>query len=102
MSTARRRATDEVRALALLIVFSLASILSIEYFPDFIHIAFIAPVFFVAAAENLDWGCASPAAAGGHPADFRVDRGGRLPDRVRRTLAAQSGRAAGRRIRSAA
>jgi len=29
--------------------------LSIAYFPDFIHIAFIAPFFFVAAAENLEW-----------------------------------------------
>ena len=55
VSMARRRATDEVRALALLIVFCLASILSIVYYPDFIHIAFIAPIFFIAAAENLEW-----------------------------------------------
>jgi hypothetical protein len=28
---------------------------SIAYFPDFIHIAFIAPVFFVAIAESFEW-----------------------------------------------
>jgi hypothetical protein len=48
---ARGERTPEVRRLALLIVFSAAALLSIAYYPDYIHIAFIAPVFFVAAAE---------------------------------------------------
>jgi hypothetical protein len=51
----RRRRPDEARRLVLLTVFSLFSVLSIAYYPDFIHIAFIAPVFFVAAGENLEW-----------------------------------------------
>jgi hypothetical protein len=41
-----------------MIVFCLASMGSIVYFPDFIHIAFIAPVFFIAIAELLDWAAA--------------------------------------------
>lgn len=41
----------EMRRLALLIVFSLTAVLSIAYYPDYIHIAFIAPVFFITAAE---------------------------------------------------
>jgi hypothetical protein len=28
---------------------------SISYFPDFVHIAFIAPLFFVTIAENAEW-----------------------------------------------
>ena len=52
---ARRRHPDEARRLVLLVVFCLFSMLSISYYPDFIHIAFIAPVFFVAAGENLEW-----------------------------------------------
>jgi len=46
----RRRALEEARTLLLLAVFCLASMLSVAYFPDFIHIAFIAPAFFVAIA----------------------------------------------------
>lgn len=43
------------RTLLLLLIFSGASALSIAYFPDFIKISFIASVFLVAAAENLEW-----------------------------------------------
>jgi hypothetical protein len=46
----RRRELEEARTLLLLAVFCLASMLSIAYFPDFIHIAFIAPAFLVAIA----------------------------------------------------
>lgn len=41
--------------LATLIIFGAASTLSIWYFPDLIHIAFIAPVFLVCAADTLEW-----------------------------------------------
>jgi hypothetical protein len=44
-----------VRRLLLLIAFCLTSVASIAYYPDFIHIAFIAPVFFVAIAESFEW-----------------------------------------------
>jgi hypothetical protein len=49
---------DEARARGLmsLLVLGLFSVLSILNFPDFIHLAFIAPVFFVAIAECVDWG----------------------------------------------
>jgi hypothetical protein len=47
----RGRPAAELRRLALLIVFSVTAVLSIAYYPDYIHIAFIAPVFFVVAAE---------------------------------------------------
>jgi hypothetical protein len=48
---------DEARArrLALLVVSSLAAMASIAYFPDFIHIAFIAPAFLLMAAEMGEW-----------------------------------------------
>jgi hypothetical protein len=49
------RDTESVRRLLLLIALCLVSMASIAYFPDFIHIAFIAPVFFVAIAESLEW-----------------------------------------------
>ena len=41
-----------------LAVFASASAASILYFPDFIHVAFIAPVFFVCIAEALEAGLA--------------------------------------------
>ncbi len=41
----------ELRRLVLLLVFAVFAIASIAYYPDYIHIAFIAPLFFVAAAE---------------------------------------------------
>jgi len=39
----------------ILVVFGLASIASILYYPDLIHIGFIAPVFLVCAAETIEW-----------------------------------------------
>lgn len=41
--------------LSLLLVLCLFSIFSIAYFPDFTHIAFIAPLFFVTIAESAEW-----------------------------------------------
>jgi hypothetical protein len=55
VNRARRRDGEAVRRLLLLLAFSLTSMASIAYFPDFIHIAFIAPVFFVAIAESFEW-----------------------------------------------
>lgn len=51
----RGRDEDEARRLLLLVVTAATSMLSISYFPDFVHIAFIAPVFLVAGAEAVDW-----------------------------------------------
>ena len=51
----RGEAPEEVARLTLLAVFCGASALSISYFPDFIHIAFIAPAFYVALAESAQW-----------------------------------------------
>jgi hypothetical protein len=51
----RRRSPQQAARLTLLLAFSLTSMLSIAYFPDFIHIAFIAPVFFAVIAETLEW-----------------------------------------------
>jgi len=44
------------RRLGWLLVFAVMSIGSIQYFPDFIHIAFIAPVFYAVIAEDLEAG----------------------------------------------
>jgi len=44
-----------VRRLSALIILSIASALSIGYFPDVIHIAFIAGILWVAAAQSLEW-----------------------------------------------
>lgn len=51
------RRGDPVQAgrLSLLLVLCLFSIFSIAYFPDFVHIAFIAPLFFVTIAESAEW-----------------------------------------------
>jgi hypothetical protein len=43
-----------VRQLVWLVVFAGASVLSIYYFPGVAHIAFIAPIFYVIAAENIE------------------------------------------------
>ena len=51
----RRRDARSALRLALLLVLSLFSMLSIFYFPDFIHIAFIAPVFYATIAESVEW-----------------------------------------------
>jgi hypothetical protein len=52
---ARRQNETEARRLVLLIVFCVASIGSILYFPDFVHIAFIAGAFFITVAETCEW-----------------------------------------------
>jgi hypothetical protein len=50
----RRAHLAEARRLLFLIVSCATAVLSITYFPDYIHIAFIAPLFFVVAAEILE------------------------------------------------
>jgi hypothetical protein len=50
-----RRDLAAAERLLLLLLLSGASALSIAYFPDFIKISFIAFIFLVAAAENLEW-----------------------------------------------
>jgi hypothetical protein len=45
----------QARLLALLALFCAFAIVSIAYYPDVIHVAFIAPLFFVAIAEALEW-----------------------------------------------
>jgi hypothetical protein len=54
-AVARGRAPEEAQRLLLLIVFGVSSVVSILYYPDFIHIAFIAPVFLIALAESAEW-----------------------------------------------
>jgi hypothetical protein len=46
-----KQSAEQAFRLALLLVLSLFSF----YFPDFIHIAFIAPVFYATIAESLEW-----------------------------------------------
>ena len=50
-----RRDPHSARTLTLLILFCVFSMISIAYFPDFIHIAFVGPAFLVTAAEDLEW-----------------------------------------------
>jgi len=52
---ARRTDPDAVRSVATLAAFGGFSALSITYFPDFIHIALIAPVILIVVAESLEW-----------------------------------------------
>lgn len=54
----RAQCPEEAARLTLLATFCATSMLSISYFPDFIHIAFIASAFFVSIAESADWGAA--------------------------------------------
>lgn len=49
-------AVADGRRLLVLIVFLLTGVLSILYNPDFIHIAFIAPLAFLLAGETIEWG----------------------------------------------
>jgi hypothetical protein len=51
----RGRDRQAVRQLSALIVLCVFSALSIRYYPDVIHIAFIAGMFWVAAAVSLEW-----------------------------------------------
>lgn len=52
----QRRHYEEVRHLAALLIFCAFAILSIFYYPGIGHVAFIAPIFFVAFAEVAEWG----------------------------------------------
>jgi hypothetical protein len=61
----RGEGAAEARRLTLLLTQTLFAMLSIWYFPDFIHIAFIAAYFFAIIAETLEWLVARiPAPAG--------------------------------------
>lgn len=51
----RRADPADVRSVATLSAFGAFSALSITYFPDFIHIALIAPVLLITVAESLEW-----------------------------------------------
>jgi hypothetical protein len=51
-----RRREPIARRLAPLVILAATSTASIGYFPDFIHIAFIAPLFLIALAAAVDWG----------------------------------------------
>ncbi len=46
---------QQLRQLIVIIVSAGSAALSIAYFPDLIHVAFVAPVFFIAAAEAVQW-----------------------------------------------
>jgi len=50
----RRADLARARDLSLLVLFCLAALLSIRYNADFFHVAFIAPVFFVAIADGAE------------------------------------------------
>jgi hypothetical protein len=52
----RRRRDADVDALLTLVVMTASAALSIAYFPDFIHIAFVAPMFSLLLAHELEWG----------------------------------------------
>jgi len=54
-NVARGRRRELVTQLTALIVLGAAAVLSTWYYPDLIHVAFIAGVFWVAAAEGVDW-----------------------------------------------
>ena len=58
LSPDRPRATAQ---LIVVIVSAGSAALSIWYFPDMIHLAFVAPVFLIAAAEALEWALRSVA-----------------------------------------
>jgi hypothetical protein len=54
LHAARRTQREALRRRATLVVFSVFSVASIWYFPDLIHIAFIAPVFLICAGDVLE------------------------------------------------
>lgn len=76
VGVARGADRDAMRRLTVLLVSAGSATLSIWYFPDFIHIAFIAPVFLIAAAEALNWliGAAERALRRGAPASTHAAR----------------------------
>jgi len=51
----RRRDRPTERRLTVLVLSGLTAIASILYYPDYIHLAFISPVFLVAAADAAEW-----------------------------------------------
>jgi hypothetical protein len=51
----QRRARDRARSLSVLALLGAFAVASIMYYPDVIHIAFIAPFFFIALAELVEW-----------------------------------------------
>ena len=51
---ARRRDEPRVRRHAALVAIAVFSVLSIAYYPDLIHVAFIAPILIVALADALE------------------------------------------------
>lgn len=51
----RGRDSGQARLLALLALFCIFAVVSIAYYPDLVHVAFIAPLFFVAMAEAAEW-----------------------------------------------
>jgi hypothetical protein len=55
VALAWRRREPIARRLAPLVILAAAAIGSISYFPDFIHIAFIAPLFLIALAASAEW-----------------------------------------------
>jgi hypothetical protein len=54
----RRRHRERLRMTMVVTVFAASSLVSIAYYPDLIHIAFTAPVFFVAIALAMEWALA--------------------------------------------
>jgi hypothetical protein len=56
VALARRRAGRDVDALLTLVVMTASAALSIAYFPDFIHIAFVGPMFSLLLVHELEWG----------------------------------------------
>jgi hypothetical protein len=52
----RGMSSSRTRRATTLGVFSAASVLSIWYYPDFIHVAFIGAVLLVCLAESVEWG----------------------------------------------
>ena len=46
---------EQLRKLIVVVVSTGSAALSIWYFPDLIHVAFVAPVFLIAAAEAVEW-----------------------------------------------
>ena len=59
----RRRNRRQARALCALSGLAVSSALSIAYYPDLIHVAFIAAVFWLCLAAGLEWVCAALPAA---------------------------------------
>jgi len=68
----RRNAAANTRDVLLITLLCSTAALSIFYFPDFIHIAFISPLFFVAISENAERLLRLPVAAARRAIDVVV------------------------------